>query len=125
MNEEIPPIKELRVILKWIIDESKLKELIEKEGGIASKPILENIWKNETAEKNLELMSRIEEPVEPSVPQPDQTILLRDAKEKFDEVMSLGEYLTPDMRTVLFSALKQDQNAVAKESPSLVTVLEV
>ena len=57
MNKEIPPIKELRVILKWIIDESKLKELIEKEGGIASKPILENIWKNETAEKNLELMS--------------------------------------------------------------------
>ena len=80
---------------------------------------------NETAEKNLELMSRIEEPAEPSVPQPDQTILSRKAKEKFDEAMSMGEYLTPDMRAVLFSALKQDQNAAAKESSSLATVFEV
>ena len=55
-------------------------------------PILENIWMNETAEKNLELMSRIKEPAEPSVPQPDQTILSRKAKEKFDEAMSMGEY---------------------------------
>ena len=70
-------------------------------------------------------MPRIKEPAEPFMPQPDETILSRKAKEKFEEAMSMGEYLTPDMRTVIFSVLKQDQNAAAKGSPSLATVFEV
>jgi len=85
---------------------------------------LENIWKKETAEKKLKLMPRIEEPAEPSVPQPDETILSRKAKEKFDEAMSMGEYLTSNMKSFVFSALKQDQNAAAKESSSSTTVTE-
>ncbi len=68
---EISLIKELRVSLKWIIGESKFRELTKKEGGIANKPILKNIWKNETAEKYLKMIQQIEEPAEPSVPQPD------------------------------------------------------
>ena len=47
-------------------------------------------------------MPRIKEPAEPSVPQTDETILSRKAKENFDKVISMGEYLTPDMRTVFF-----------------------
>ena len=58
-------------------------------------------------------MPRIKEPAEPSMPQPDETILLPKAKEKFDQTMSMVEYLTPDVRTVLSSALKPDQNAAA------------
>ena len=70
-------------------------------------------------------MPQIEDPAEPSVPQPDETILSLKAKEKFDEAMLMGEYLISNMKGLVFSALQQDQNAVAKESSSSSTVTKV
>ena len=45
---------------------------------------------------------------ESSVPQEDETILSHEAKEKFNDAMSTGYYLTPDMNSLLIANLKQD-----------------
>ena len=79
-----------------------IRDLIKKEGGIVNKSILDNIWKNETAEKYLKMIQQIEEPAEPSVPQPDWSILSHKAVEKFNEAMSMGEYLTPNVKSLFF-----------------------
>ena len=49
------------------------------------------------------------------MPQADETILSRKAKDKFDEAMSMGSYLTPDMKAAFIKKLQESDNSTTEE----------
>ena len=93
-----------------------MKEKID-EGGSTNKSVYEKIW-NETLDTPFpKLMSQPEEPVQPDVPSTHETLLAKTAKRKFDEAVSLGDFLTEDMKSTLIRKL---QGGVCEDDEQVV-----
>ena len=109
----IPPLKELRTILKWILGESKLKELIDDDSNLSHKVQLERIWKEQVEASNMPILVDCREPEKPAVPTADETILSREAQRKFEEAIAMGQHLTQNMSAALMNKLTEVQRMVS------------
>ena len=62
----------------------------------------------------MKILIILEQPEEPSVPSAGDTILKRKAEEKFTEAMSMGEFLTSDMKKAMIESLQEIDNATVE-----------
>ena len=115
-----PTPKDIRGILKWLAGDEKLRQIVD-EGGALNKATLEKMWKEETANLNVEILMMAEQPEEPTVPTARDTMLTRKAQEKFDEAMAMGGFLTSDMRKAMMESLQE----TSEESTRSLTSTDV
>ena len=68
---------------------------------------MEKIWRRNIGIPNPKILLWAEKPAPPAVPLLEETILAKKAEQKFSEAMSMGSYLTEDMKLSLMNMMKR------------------
>ena len=117
----IPTVKSLAAILKWKHGEDQLKCLV-GESGTADKPTLERIWNRHTSEPFPEIISQAKELSKPTVPHIDDTALKKVARQKFNDIISIGDKFSDDMVATMLETLTEMQQIRALGSSTTASI---